>query len=59
MEEELQRLKSQLITNEKGEIKPANVVVSPPVVSKPVSSDAEEVDTYVQSGSAATASKIQ
>ncbi|KAL7457665.1 hypothetical protein ACHAWC_010441 [Mediolabrus comicus] len=58
MEEELQRLKSQLITNEKGEIKPANVVVSPPpAVSKPVFTDnAQEVDSYVQSDST-TASK--
>lgn len=58
MEEELQRLKSQLITNEKGEIKPANVVVSPPpAVSKPVSTDnVQEIDTYVQSDST-TASK--
>lgn len=55
MEEELQRLKSQLITNEKGEIKPANVVVSPPpAVSKPVSTDdVQKVDTYVRSDSAA------
>jgi hypothetical protein len=56
LEEQLQRLKSQLITNEKGEIKPANSNSStPPIVDKVFTSTPAaaavvvEVDTPLQS----------